>query len=1101
MVASTSGRRWPGVDEVVEAYESAQARDGRANLEEFVPSLNHPERLAILCELVRVDLEYDWRRGQPKDLKHYRERFPDLFRDPEIEKAIAFEESRLRRQAAEDSSVHFRLNLEDERPDSPSSNFIREGRDPSSVARGAAPEGATERAALAYRAYRQGRDDGPSELEALFASRQIPREQAELFGDLHRSDPRKADKLAHAVTSLPAPGSRFLGFQIQSELGRGAFGRVYLARQGDLADRPVALKVSADVASETHALAQLQHTNIVPIYSVHRSGLLQAVCMPYLGSTTLADVLKDLRQHETLPDSGAGLLSSHKGRPSATRDEGSTAESEGSWPASPASGLGLDEDQHAAARPTAQIERLRGLGYVQAVLWLGAHVADGLAHAHERGILHRDLKPANILFSDDGEPLLLDFNLAADTKLRIHASAALIGGTLPYMSPEHLAAFSENLRPVDARSDLYSLGVILFELLTGRHPFPIHRGSVQEALPRLIADRQGAPPVVRAWNKQVSPAAESIVRRCLECDPARRYQSARALQEDLQRQLDDLPLKHAPEPSLRERLGKWARRHPRLTSTTTVAVFASCLIAAIVAGSVHRSSRLEAADSLHRLGSKIQEAYSLLGSLEADPRQIEEGVALCDDVLRRYRVFDDPSWSARLLGSGLPDGELGELRRRVGELLLLYGRTLSGQAETTGDRERRAGRIATARRLNALAATCFAENEAPRALWLHRAELARLEGHDGEARKQLELSARVPVRTRLDEFYVAADSLARGEGRDVLPSIHRMPVLARQDFTYWLLLGNGYSGLGQFEEAEFCYSECIAIRPDLVWPYFNRGLASLDMKKPAEARDDFDRVIAMRPDLAVAYVNRALARLDLADYPGAIADLTRALKQPDAPTRAWFIRSRARRLSGDREGAASDRAEGLKRAPADELSWVARGVARLPGDPRGALADFDAALAINPRCRSALQNKASVLSDSLGKTEEAVGILDLALRHHPRSVNALAGRGVLLARLGRRQAAHEDARAALGLDQKASTLYQVAGIYALTSTQDANDRREAFRLMAESLRMDPSWLNVVPKDRDLDPIRDRPEFRELLSALAVLVRDEAPRHLQSDRGK
>src|SRR6202022_1668928 len=85
-----------------------------------------------------------------------------------------------------------------------------------------------------------------------------------------------------------------------------------------------------------------------------------------------------------------------------------------------------------------QAERLRGLGDVPAVLWLVARMAAGLPHAHERGILHRDLKPANILFADDGEPLLLDFNLAADTKLRAHASAALVGGTLPYMAPQHL---------------------------------------------------------------------------------------------------------------------------------------------------------------------------------------------------------------------------------------------------------------------------------------------------------------------------------------------------------------------------------------------------------------------------------------------------------------------------------------------------------------------------------------------------------------------------------------------------------------------------------------------------------------------------------------
>ena len=204
--------------------------------------------------------------------------------------------------------------------------------------------------------------------------------------------------------------------------------------------------------------------------------------MPYLGATTLADTLADLRSQATMPDSGAGLLSSlhaRKGRaagsggrpagPRRRRPPGRTPSREP--PAGPST---------AGRAATPQVERLRGLGYVPAVLWLVARVADGLAHAHERGILHRDLKPANILFADDGEPLLLDFNLAADTKLRVHASAALVGGTLPYMAPEHLDAFRDGEAAVDARSDVYSLGVILYELLTGRHPFPIRRGAVDD---------------------------------------------------------------------------------------------------------------------------------------------------------------------------------------------------------------------------------------------------------------------------------------------------------------------------------------------------------------------------------------------------------------------------------------------------------------------------------------------------------------------------------------------------------------------------------------------------------------------------------------------
>src|SRR5439155_27381112 len=108
------------------------------------------------------------------------------------------------------------------------------------------------------------------------------------------------------------------------ELGRGAFGRVYLARQGDLANRLVALKISTTLVEEIDTLAQLQHTNIVPIYSVHRAGSFHAVCMPYLGSTTLADVLKQLEKGASIPVSGKGIISTLNARKSATRAIGSS---------------------------------------------------------------------------------------------------------------------------------------------------------------------------------------------------------------------------------------------------------------------------------------------------------------------------------------------------------------------------------------------------------------------------------------------------------------------------------------------------------------------------------------------------------------------------------------------------------------------------------------------------------------------------------------------------------------------------------------------------------------------------------------------------------
>jgi serine/threonine protein kinase len=218
------------------------------------------------------------------------------------------------------------------------------------------------------------------------------------------------------------------------------------------------------------------------------------------------------------------------------------------------------------------LEMLKKLSHVDAVLWMISRLAEGLAHAHERGILHLDLKPANVLLTDEGQPMLLDFNLARDTKCPLDRTGPLIGGTLSYMSPEHLRAFRREDVTVDARSDIYSLGMLFYEMLTGRPTFPSHDGPVKEVLSRMLDDRNGPPPSVRRWNKAVSRGVESILHHCLDPLPSRRYQSASELFTDIQRQLHHQPLEHAPEPFPYERARKWFRRHPRLVSSSSAII-------------------------------------------------------------------------------------------------------------------------------------------------------------------------------------------------------------------------------------------------------------------------------------------------------------------------------------------------------------------------------------------------------------------------------------------------------------------------------------------------------------------------------------------------
>jgi Flp pilus assembly protein TadD len=170
------------------------------------------------------------------------------------------------------------------------------------------------------------------------------------------------------------------------------------------------------------------------------------------------------------------------------------------------------------------------------------------------------------------------------------------------------------------------------------------------------------------------------------------------------------------------------------------------------------------------------------------------------------------------------------------------------------------------------------------------------------------------------------------------------------------------------------------------------------------------------------------------------------------------MRSRVREKAGDADGASRDWDEGMRQEPRDEKSWIARGMARLAKDTEGALGDFNKAVECSPRSLPALQNVAHALS-KLDRNEDAVKALEVTIRHHPDYVPARIGRGVILARLGRRDEAHQDAEEVLLRDNKAPTLYQAACIYALTSRKEPADRREAYRLLASALwkGYDSTW--------------------------------------------
>jgi eukaryotic-like serine/threonine-protein kinase len=911
-----------------------------------------------------------------------------------------------------------------------------------------------------------------------------------------------ADRLQRAIDQLPAVGQRFAGFELVAVLGRGTFGRVYLARQGELADRFVVLKISPDLSGETRTLARLQHTNIVPIYSVHRMDSLQAVCMPYFGATTLGQLLARYRDRAALPSTGRQLVDTlcvlngetdvSPAIPLGGSRTDASAMAETPEP-------GTNGDHHTPVRPPTLPERprmqgflalLRGMSYSDAVCWIGSQLADGLAHAHGLGVIHNDLKPANVLLTDDGQPMLLDFGVADDLVHRTLVRS--IGGTLAYMSPEHVESTRTLIPITDPRSDIYGLGLVLFEMLTGRHAFRLPVGSDDEEVERILAERRGGPPRIRQYNPAVSPGLEAVIRKCLEPDPARRYQSAADLREDLDRHRTNRPLVHVRVPSIRERLDKWARRHPRLTSNLTLAVAALVVTGFLVTGLAAREAWIErykneiaaqallsgARSAAEGLEKDVKDANYLLHTRMDEPEQVASAIERCEAALARYGLAGNESLEESAAFRALAADEQAKVRGLLVEDCLLLARGYALRAESGGR-----GDLDSAIRLNRFAERIGGE-ATPRAVWEQRASLLAKTGDSAEVAGTRAKAQSTAVRTASDYFLSGSEALALGRPREALELLTRALELDPGSYRVNMVLAACYDRLARNSDAAASYTTAIALRPDVWWGYYHRGLAELKQGNYQKASADFNRAAQLAPDHSEIYLHRSFAAENLKSYSAAIRDLDRALELGASKARVLSMRSRARELSGDKEGARRDLEDALRTEPTDDVAWVARGYARVATDLPGALKDFDAALALNPRSLAALQNKAHVLS-KLDRTTDAIQVLDRILELYPEFVKGRAGRGVMHARAEHWAQAKADAEEALKRDTSPANVYQVAGIYARLTQHDGRHKGEALRLLTSALRSGFGF-EYIEIDRELDPIRETPEFKRLLESVSVL---------------
>jgi serine/threonine protein kinase/tetratricopeptide (TPR) repeat protein len=738
--------------------------------------------------------------------------------------------------------------------------------------------------------------------------------------------------VVHGSLDPAHPVSGMLGdFRILREIGRGGMGVVYEAEQISLG-RHVALKVLPFAAmldrqqlarfkNEARAAATLDHPNIVAIYSVGCERGVHYYAMQLIEGHSLAEVIEQQRPESK--EQGAGSSTTVGSKVSDVGCQVSVIDADdfvvrGSPDhAHPTSGI-----QHPASsidtEPMARLSTLPDFDsrdYFRTIAQLGIQAAEALDHAHQNGILHRDIKPANLLVDDTGKLWITDFGLA---RMEQDAGMTMTGdilGTLRYMSPEQALA---KRVVVDHRSDIYSLGVTLYELLTFQ---PAFTGDDRQELLRQIAFEDPRKP--RQINARAPQDLETIVLKSIEKSPADRYTSAQEFADDLRRFLDHQTIK-AKRQNLLAVARKWVRRHRGVTTVAAVAAILFLMFATGMVADRHRQIRetsrfvetsLQAArtaleaDDVNQAAVRLSEAQTRIESVRLSEHSLVADVdallqeskryarfksllatALlarsstarsemdaAQDALELYDVMSKPNWLDPLHAARLPKAHIDRVAEGVYDLLLLRADDLVRWSR----RERQ-----TEQALECLNKAVSFHAPSRGYYWL-LANCSLIKNEPDKATRLRQTALETPPHHAAELFYINRDyrwgtmSHHRGHPKysfeENYKSHREMLQFDPHYYNGLFFMGLVLAREGRYDESLVAWYGCLAMRPDDWKALANRAQMHQALGHLDEAIADASNIIALKPDLAGGWELRGMYRTQLKQLDKAINDLTQAV--------------------------------------------------------------------------------------------------------------------------------------------------------------------------------------------------------------------------------